>query len=110
MPSVRPPEECELDEDRLLRSAKQESLDPRAKEIYKQLAEVCYQEDNFQNQRLLKWLVLQEQARGPLAIKLAAEYQEGPDGTILIMYWIKAKDIPHYDVPFQKVSLLRFQV
>lgn len=54
MPSVRPPEECELDEDRLLRLAKQEDLDPRAKEVYKQLAEVCYQEDSFQNQHLEK--------------------------------------------------------
>lgn len=57
MPSVRPPEECELDEDRLLRLAKQEDLDPRAKEVYKQLAEVCYQEDSFQNQHLEKWFV-----------------------------------------------------
>jgi len=57
-----------------------------------------------------QWLVLQEQVRGPLATKIAADHQEGPDGTILIMYWMKAKDIPHYDVPFQKVSSFRFQV
>jgi len=109
MPSVRPPKECELEEDRLLKLARQEGLDPRIKEVHKQAAEVCcpvYQGDDFRNQHLLKCFALQQQAHGPLSIKIAADHQMGLDGTIQYMYWMKAKDIPHYDAPFQKVSLL----
>lgn len=85
MPSVRPPKECELEEDRLQKLARQEGLDPRIKEVHKQAAE--------------------QQAHGPLSIKIAADHQVGLDGTIQYMYWMKAKDIPHYDAPFQKCIL-----
>lgn len=85
MPSVKAPEECESDEDRYLRMAQKEGTHPKVVEVYKQMAV--------------------ERVRSPIAVRVAVEHQEEPDGTIQYMYWMKAKNIPNYDAPFQKCIL-----
>ncbi|EIN13614.1 hypothetical protein PUNSTDRAFT_109805 [Punctularia strigosozonata HHB-11173 SS5] len=48
--------------------------------------------------------VTQERERSPVAIKLADVRTQG-DGTKIYMYWMRAKNIPTHEAPFQKCIL-----
>ncbi|KXN83580.1 Acyl-coenzyme A thioesterase 8 [Leucoagaricus sp. SymC.cos] len=85
MPVVPPPEECETTEERYLKVAEQNGLPARAVDIYKSFAA--------------------EQARSPITTRIAAEHRISEDGSIQYMYWMKARNIPKYEVPFQKCIL-----
>ena len=52
----------------------------------------------------------QERSRSPIAIKLAKAHHVDKEGTVRYMYWMKARDIPHYEAPFQKVGSLGLQL
>ena len=49
-----------------------------------------------------------ERSRSPIALKIAAEHDTSKDGIVRYMYWMKARSIPKYETPFQKVRLLSF--
>ncbi|KAF8898391.1 thioesterase-like superfamily-domain-containing protein [Infundibulicybe gibba] len=83
MPSVPPPEECELEEDRFTRRLSVESYDIKKR----------YQD------------LIQERSKSPIAIKVAKEHEVSADGTVRYMYWMQARDIPKYEAPFQKCIL-----
>ncbi|KAK2462055.1 hypothetical protein APHAL10511_006518 [Amanita phalloides] len=87
MPDVPPPEQCLLEEEWLLQRTEFESakIHPKLKEYFQQLAT--------------------DKAKGPIAVKRAKGHDVSPDGTVRYMYWMKAKDIPRYEAPFQKCIL-----
>lgn len=85
MPTVSPPEECVLDEDRYLQMAEREGLHPTIAEAYKSMAA--------------------ERSRSPIAVRIAGDHDIVGDGTARYMYWMKAKDIPRYEAAFQKCIL-----
>lgn len=41
--------------------------------------------------------------RSPIAIKLITDVEATIDGKLRSMYWMKARNIPEYEAPFQKV-------
>ncbi|KDR84802.1 hypothetical protein GALMADRAFT_217868 [Galerina marginata CBS 339.88] len=47
----------------------------------------------------------EERARSPIAIKVAKGHHIDKEGAIRYMYWMKARDIPRYEAPFQKCIL-----
>ncbi|KAF8640400.1 hypothetical protein AX17_000069 [Amanita inopinata Kibby_2008] len=87
MPNVPPPEDCELEEDRICKLIESEQVKahPRLREYYQ--------------------LLTADRKKSPIAIKRAKAHDIGADGTIRYMYWMKAKDIPRYETPFQKCIL-----
>ncbi|KAJ3797816.1 hypothetical protein GGU11DRAFT_816274 [Lentinula aff. detonsa] len=89
MPDVPSPEQCELEED---------IYDRYRREGYqgKQLSEKlnAYFED---------WA--SERRKSPIAIKSAKVHDISPDGVVRYIYWMKAKNIPEYEAPFQKCIL-----
>jgi hypothetical protein len=38
---------------------------------------------------------------------MAKAHHVNKDGTVRYMYWMKARDIPHYEAPYQKVGVLQ---
>ncbi|KAF8168292.1 thioesterase-like superfamily-domain-containing protein [Crassisporium funariophilum] len=46
-----------------------------------------------------------ERSRSPIAIKHAKVHHVSEDGTATYMYWMKARDVPQYEAPFQKCIL-----
>jgi len=36
---------------------------------------------------------------------MAKAHHVNKDGTVRYMYWMKARDIPHYEAPYQKVGV-----
>ncbi|KAJ7293259.1 thioesterase-like superfamily-domain-containing protein [Mycena rebaudengoi] len=82
MPLVPPPNECQLEEERVAELLKADDVHPRIREIYHQ--------------------AIQERMRSPIAIKIAAQ-ETG--GSLRFMYWMQARDIPAYEGPFQKCIL-----
>ncbi|KAF7339926.1 DNA repair protein RAD14 [Mycena venus] len=85
MPSVPPPEECRLEEDRYEELIRQEDIHPKLK------------------QRLGEFL--NDRRGSPIAVKLAVERETSMPGITRICYWMQARDIPEYDAPFQKCIL-----
>ena len=37
---------------------------------------------------------------------MAKAHHVNKDGTVRYMYWMKARNIPYYEAPYQKVSVL----
>ncbi|CAA7258809.1 unnamed protein product [Cyclocybe aegerita] len=86
MPDVPAPEQCEDEEAVYMRIIQ----DPKSHPALVQF---------FQDQ-------LTERARSPIAIKSAKAHQEAEGGRIVrYSYWMKARDIPEYEAPFQKCIL-----
>ncbi|KAJ3510310.1 hypothetical protein NLJ89_g4754 [Agrocybe chaxingu] len=86
MPDVPAPEQCEDEEVAYMRVIQ----DPKTHPAMVQF---------FQDQ-------LTERARSPIAIKSAKGQQEAEGGRIVrYSYWMKARDIPVYEAPFQKCIL-----
>jgi hypothetical protein len=36
---------------------------------------------------------------------MAKAHHVNKEGTVRYMYWMKARDIPHYEAPYQKVGI-----
>ncbi|KAK0473236.1 thioesterase-like superfamily-domain-containing protein [Armillaria novae-zelandiae] len=85
MPDVPTPEECDLEEDHMLRDSNGDNITARIKHILKLYAD--------------------ERTRSPIAIKRAKEHEITVDGSTRYMYWMKAKNIPQYEPHFQKCIL-----
>ncbi|KAK0465301.1 thioesterase-like superfamily-domain-containing protein [Desarmillaria tabescens] len=87
MPDVPTPEECDLEEDHMLRDSNRDNMTARIKHILKLYADSpC----------------AQERTKSPIAIKRAKEHEITSDGSTRYMYWMKAKNIPQYEPHFQK--------
>ncbi|KIM48385.1 hypothetical protein M413DRAFT_62626 [Hebeloma cylindrosporum] len=85
MPDVPPPEQCDDEEVRYARVIQDPKSHPDLVKFFQER--------------------LTERSRSPTAIKLAKAHHVNKDGTIRYMYWMKARDIPHYEAPFQKCIL-----
>ncbi|EKM83445.1 hypothetical protein AGABI1DRAFT_32971 [Agaricus bisporus var. burnettii JB137-S8] len=85
MPTVPQPEECQLEESQYIMMAERADLHPKLAEFYK--------------------LAAAERARSPIEIRIAKEDDIAEDGTVRYMYWMKARNIPNYDPPFQRCIL-----
>ncbi|KAK0233361.1 hypothetical protein IW262DRAFT_1444247 [Armillaria fumosa] len=85
MPDVPTPEDCDLEEDHMLRDSNGDNITARIKHILKLYAD--------------------ERTRSPIAIKRAKEHEITADGSTRYMYWMKAKNIPQYEPHFQKCIL-----
>jgi len=85
MPTVPAPEECELEEVRYNHLLQSEEVSSGLKKVYSS--------------------IVSERLRSPIAIKTAKIHEIAPDGTVLYMYWMQARDIPKYEAPFQKCIL-----
>ncbi|GAW04709.1 DNA repair protein [Lentinula edodes] len=89
IPDVLPPEQCELEED-----------------IYDR-----YRREGYQGKPLSEKLDAyfgdwaSERRKSPIAIKIAKVHDTSVDGIVRYMYWMKAKNIPEYEAPFQKCIL-----
>ncbi|KAL4268034.1 C/M/P thioester hydrolase family protein [Pleurotus pulmonarius] len=81
MPTVPEPLKCESEEVRYERLATQEGIHPRLKQYYLSCAT--------------------ERAKSPIDIRIARDHK----GVEVHMYWMQARNIPHYDAPFQKCIL-----
>ncbi|KAF9535520.1 thioesterase-like superfamily-domain-containing protein [Crepidotus variabilis] len=93
MPEVPPPDQCEDEVDLFTRLIK----DPKTP------------------QRNLKLLedILDQRKRSPIDVRLAKDHDISEGGVVRYMYWMKARNIPKYEAPFQKgilayISDLRF--
>lgn len=84
MPTVPPVEDCELEENRYLRMAEAEDLHPSIRKYYMDYAA--------------------DRKRSPIAVMVAKE-NEIHEGKLRCMYWMKARNIPEYEAPFQKCIL-----
>lgn len=101
MPTVPSPDECQLEEDRFIRMSKEDDLHPAVKSYciaYSavSLSVLCLAvsaNDSYN----------QDRTRSPIAVKAAIEHDVSKDGIIRYMYWMKARNIPEYEAPFQKV-------
>uniref|UniRef100_A0A8H7YAV0 Uncharacterized protein n=1 Tax=Psilocybe cubensis TaxID=181762 RepID=A0A8H7YAV0_PSICU len=85
MPIVPPPEECPDEEVNYARVIQDPNSSPNVVKF-------------FQDR-------LQERARSPIAIKSAKGPYVSSDGIERYVYWMKARDIPRYEAPFQKCIL-----
>ncbi|KAF8624897.1 hypothetical protein AX15_005765 [Amanita polypyramis BW_CC] len=87
MPEVPPPEQCILEEEWLLqlREAEGTKVHPKLNDYFQTLAA--------------------DKAKSPIAVKRAKLHDIGPGGSIRYMYWMKARNIPQYEIPFQKCIL-----
>ncbi|KAG7450251.1 uncharacterized protein BT62DRAFT_978490 [Guyanagaster necrorhizus] len=85
MPDVPTPEECDLEEDHMLRDSNGDNMTARIKHILKLYAD--------------------ERTKSPIAIKRAKEHEITAEGSTRYMYWMKAKNIPQYEAHFQKCIL-----
>ncbi|KAJ7357042.1 thioesterase-like superfamily-domain-containing protein [Mycena albidolilacea] len=85
MPSVPPPEDCRLEEERYEEMLRQEGLHPKIAQLYREF--------------------MSDRSKSPIAIKLAIERDTTMPGITRICYWMQARDIPEYDAPFQKCIL-----
>ncbi|GLB36418.1 putative acyl-CoA thioesterase [Lyophyllum shimeji] len=85
MPSVPPPEDCELEETRFIKLIASPATTPTIKEYYQD--------------------ALAERTRSPIAIKRANKHDSATDGTVAYMYWMQTRDSPKYEAPFQKCIL-----
>lgn len=83
--NVPSPEECEDLDARWARRAADPNTSPRMK--------ILAQEFSV------------ERSKSPIAIKVALEGIVSKDGVKRYMYWMKARDIPKYEAPFQKCIL-----
>ncbi|TFK57475.1 Thioesterase/thiol ester dehydrase-isomerase [Heliocybe sulcata] len=85
MPEVPAPEECELEEDRLLRDA------------------------NSADNEKVKNILLDyrdERIKSPVSIRTVThEGRAVGNGATMYMYWMKTKSVPQYDAPYQKAIL-----
>ncbi|KAJ8084304.1 acyl-CoA thioesterase [Marasmius tenuissimus] len=84
MPTVPAPDDCELEEDRFARISQDPTIRKDIRNYYD--------------------IYAQERRRSPIAIKMAREHVVR-HGDIRYMYWMKAKNIPKYEAPFQKCIL-----
>ncbi|KAJ7630629.1 HotDog domain-containing protein [Roridomyces roridus] len=83
--SPPPPDECQLEEDRYAAMLKEDGIHPKIRQIYAEF--------------------ISERSRSPIAIKIAVEGDTSVAGMTRFMYWMKARNIPGYDAPFQKCIL-----
>ncbi|KAJ3718329.1 HotDog domain-containing protein [Lentinula raphanica] len=89
MPDVPSPEQCELEED-----------------IYERYRREGYEGKPLSekaNVYFADWA--SERRKSPIAIKSAKVHDISSEGIIRYMYWMKAKNIPEYEAPFQKCIL-----
>ncbi|KAJ3827402.1 hypothetical protein F5878DRAFT_653577 [Lentinula raphanica] len=86
MPDVPSPEQCQLEE-----------------EIYERYRREGYEGKPLSekaNVYFADWA--SERRKSPIAIKSAKVHDVSSEGIIRYMYWMKAKNIPEYEAPFQK--------
>ncbi|KAF9073828.1 HotDog domain-containing protein [Rhodocollybia butyracea] len=88
-PEPSPPEQCEFEEDAVERVIR-DGYD--GKEL------TAKQKAYFES-----WA--SERKKSPIAVKAAKEHDTSADGVVRYMYWMKAKNIPEYEAPFQKCIL-----
>lgn len=88
MPTVPSPDDCLLEEDRHLKTVRET---PDLPSSMKNILEIF----------------AAERRRSPIAIKMAKEHEKVGTG-LRYMYWMKAKNIPKYETPFQKVNASSF--
>ncbi|KZT74859.1 hypothetical protein DAEQUDRAFT_742304 [Daedalea quercina L-15889] len=81
-PKVPSPEECEEVQEYYERMLRRKDLDPRLK---------AYADE-----------YIEERRKSPMGIKTAG-ITNSSDGATVYMWWFKARNIPKYDAPFQKV-------
>ncbi|TFK41346.1 thioesterase-like superfamily-domain-containing protein [Crucibulum laeve] len=85
MPNAPTPEACELDEVMYTKAIESGKIHPKLAEIYR--------------------AIVAERSRSPIAVKRAKEHHVTADGTVSYMFWMKARDVPKYETPFQKCIL-----
>jgi len=51
-------------------------------------------------------MCVQERSRSPIELRVAAEHETSSEGIVRYMWWMRARSIPKYEAPFQKVSKL----
>jgi acyl-CoA thioesterase len=83
MPSVPSPNACILVEDALEKKLGTPGLTPELRELILE--------------------IIAERRTGPIAIKDTPLYRSS-DGKLTQAFWMRAKSIPRYELPFQKVS------
>jgi acyl-CoA thioesterase II len=85
MPDVPPPEQCPDEEANYAKVIQDPKSPPNLVKSFQEL--------------------LSERSRSPIAVKLAKAHHVDKEGTVRYMYWMKARDIPKYEAPFQKCIL-----
>jgi acyl-CoA thioesterase II len=105
--NVPPPDECELEEVRFIRSANEPGQHEKYKSILLEVAAVSFHIVALMMTVLLTMCdQLQERSRSPIRIKNAKEHVVSENGVVTYMYWMQARNIPAYDAPFQKVRVV----
>lgn len=105
-PNVPSPEECELEEARWNRLAKQEGIHEKMKKYYEDYGAVGPRKFDLECPRTEPFMPQQERSRSPISVKAAKEHVVSKDGAVTYMYWMQARNTPKYDTPFQKACSL----
>ena len=95
------PDQCELQEARFARVLQNPSVPAQVKDFYQAVMTVCPICSSLSHYADGS---IEERARSPIALKVAAEGDISADGVERYMYWMKARSIPQYEAPFQKVQ------
>ncbi|KJA26000.1 hypothetical protein HYPSUDRAFT_36855 [Hypholoma sublateritium FD-334 SS-4] len=85
MPVVPRPEECQDEESSYLRVIQDPKSHPKLVEFFQER--------------------LTERVRSPIYVKLAKSHHIDKEGVVRYMYWMKVRDTPKYEPPFQKCIL-----
>jgi acyl-CoA thioesterase 8 len=107
MPEVPPPEQCDDEEVRYARVIQDPSSNRDLVKLFQEgLSVGCLNDASHMYSNLCPPIpFFQESSRRPIAIKVAKAHYVSKDGIVRYMYWMKARNIPQYEGPFQKVSV-----
>lgn len=102
MSEVPRPEDCRDEESNYLRVIQDPKTPPAAVKLYQDMLQVCV---NFSGGTQLIFNVFKERMRSPIYIKPASIHHIDKEGIIRYSYWMKVRDSPNYEPPFQKVCV-----